>query len=61
MKKDALIKGADVAPISLTAGMWSGRGVVSIMTSVLNLLEALGEGFFQLAGRLGRTSPRGSP
>ena len=37
MKKDALIKGAEVAPISLTAGMFSGIGVVSSRTDCENL------------------------
>jgi hypothetical protein len=39
MKKAADIKGAEEAPISSTLGILSGRGVVSIRTSV----EKLGE------------------
>lgn len=39
MKKDALSKGAELAPISLTLGMSSGIGVVSTTTSVVNLQE----------------------
>lgn len=38
MKKDADIKGAELAPSSLTLGTESGRGVVSISTCWLNLV-----------------------
>lgn len=44
MKKDALNSGAELAPISLTLGMWSGMGVVSTTTSVLNLREEVNLG-----------------
>lgn len=44
MKKDALIKGAELAPISLTFGMSSGRGVVSMRRCWLNLEEQLEAG-----------------
>lgn len=37
MKKDALIKGAELEPISLTLGMSSGMGVVSMRTCWLKL------------------------
>jgi len=39
MKKLALINGAELAPISFTGGMWSGRGVVSTRTDWLNLVQ----------------------
>src|ERR1700753_3095476 len=41
MKKLALMSGAELAPISLTFGMSSGRGVVSMSTSRLNLQGAV--------------------
>lgn len=37
MKKDALSSGAELAPISLTLGMLSGRGVVSMRAWRSNL------------------------
>lgn len=44
MKNAALVKGAELAPISLTFGMSSGRGVVSMRTCWLNL-EQLSEAY----------------
>jgi hypothetical protein len=37
MKKEALRRGAELAPSSLTLGMSSGRGVVSMRACWLNL------------------------
>ena len=38
MKNEALINGAELAPISFTFGISSGRGVVSMRTCWLNLI-----------------------
>lgn len=39
MKKEADRRGAELAPTSLTAGMLSGRGVVSMSIDWLNLVN----------------------
>ena len=47
MKKEALKRGAEEAPISLTWGMEDGRGVVSIRTCWLNLGIGVSGGFWR--------------
>ena len=54
MKKEALISGAELAPISKTLGISSGKGVVSIRTSRSNLIQvSLAKVFFYAIAYLG--------
>lgn len=45
MKKEAESRGAELAPSSLTLGIESGRGVVSMSCSRLNLFQDVSSGF----------------